>query len=152
MAWLQHTKRLFSGGGSSQDQAEELVKATHVDAQYSMILQASIAGYASKYGDLPKDQIKKVVEKHLTKEMLMETFAEVYAKNFDADELQLMIDASKHPETATQKIMGSKDGMKLAQKAMSVQGELQSDMVKAFQAHDEDITEALDDLQEKARG
>jgi flagellar biosynthesis/type III secretory pathway protein FliH len=123
-----------------------------MDAQYSMIVQASIAGYASKYGDVPKDQIKKVVEEHLTKKMLTQTMADVYAKNFDADELQMMIDANKHPETAMAKIMGSKDGMKLAQKAMQVQGELQSDMVKAFQAHDKDITEALDGLQEEARG
>lgn len=143
---------ILAGCGSSQDKAEELIKVTHMDAQYSMIVQASIAGYANKYSDVPKDQIKKVVEKHLTKKMLMQTMADIYAETFDADELQLMIDANKHPETAMEKIMGSKDGMKLAQKAMAMQGELQTSMVKAFKDKDEDITEALDDLQEEARG
>lgn len=143
---------LLAGCSSSQDKAEELVKAMHMDTQYSMILQASIAGYASKYGEVPKDQIKKVVEKHLTQKLLEQTFADAYAKHFDSDELQLMIDANKHPETAMAKIMGSKDGMKLAQKAVQVQVELQNDMVKAFKEHDDDITDALDDLKKEARG
>ncbi|MGH8329101.1 MAG: hypothetical protein ACRER3_13015 [Pseudomonas fluorescens] len=76
----------------------------------------------------------------------------MYADHFDADELELMIEANKHPEKAMAVILGSKGGMALAKKSVEVQSELQRDMAKAFEDRDEDIVDELDDLQKEARG
>ncbi len=72
---------------------------------------------------------------------MKDTLVQVYADHFDADELELMIEASKHPDQAMKIIMGSKDGMKLAKKTMEVQVDLQRDMAKAFEDRDEDIVD-----------
>jgi hypothetical protein len=143
---------LLAGCGSSEDKAEELLKTMQLDSQYQMIVQASTAGYASKFSDVPRDKIKKVIEEHLPKKLIKQTFIDVYADHFDSDELQLMIDANKHPEKAMAIIMGSKDGIKLAKKSVEVQADLQKDMAEAFKERDEDIIDDLNDLQDEARG
>lgn len=143
---------LLVGCGSSKDKAEELVKVMDLDTQYKMVIQVATAGYSSKYRDLSSAQIKTVIEDNIPKELLNDTLVEVYADHFDADELELMIEANKHPEKAMAVILGSKGGMDLAKKSMEVQSELQRDMAKAFEDRDEDIVDELDDLQKEARG
>jgi uncharacterized protein YjaG (DUF416 family) len=117
-----------------------------------MIVQVATAGYAQKYHDVSSAKIKAVIEENISQDVLKDTLVEVYAKHFDADELELMIEASKKPANAMAIFMESKDGMKLAKKSMEVQADLQHDMAKAFKDRDEDIIEALDDLQKEARG
>jgi hypothetical protein len=143
---------VLAGCGSSKDKAEELVKVMDLDSQYKMVVQLSTAGYSTKYRDVPAAQIKKVIEDNIPKKLLKDTLVEVYAEHFDSDELELMIEANKHPENAMAVIMGSKGGMKLAKKSIEVQADLQRDMAKAFEDRDEDIVDELDDLQKEARG
>lgn len=143
---------LLVGCGSSKDKAEELVQVMGLDTQYKMVVQVATAGYSTKYRELSSDQIKTVIEDNISKELLKDTLVEVYSDHFDADELELMIEANKHPENAMAVIMGSKDGMKLAKKSMEVQVDLQRDVAKAFKDRDEDIIDELDDLQKEARG
>jgi aminopeptidase N len=143
---------LLTGCGSSSDKAEELVKMMGLDAQYKMVIQVATAGYSQKYHDVPPAKIKAVIEENISQDLLKETLIEVYSNHFDADELELMIEANKHPAEAMSIIMKSKDGMKLAKKAMEVQVDLQRDMAKSFEDRDEDIVDELDDLQKEARG
>ena len=143
---------LLAGCGSSQDKAEELVKLMGMDVQYKMVVQVATSGYASKYREVAPEKIKAVIEDNISQDLLKDTLVQVYADHFDADELELMIEANKHPDQAMKIIMGSKDGMKLAKKSMDVQVDLQRDMAKAFEDRDEDIVDELDDLRKDARG
>lgn len=143
---------LLAGCGSSQDKAEELVKLMGMDVQYKMVVQVATSGYASKYREVAPEKIKAVIEDNISQDLLKDTLVQVYADHFDADELELMIEANKHPDQAMKIIMDSKDGMKLAKKTMEVQVDLQRDMAKAFEDRDEDIVDELDDLQKEARG
>lgn len=143
---------LLAGCGSSEDKAEELVKVMDLDAQYTMVLEVSTADYATRYPDVPPAKIKKVIEDNIPKKLLKETLIEIYADHFDSEELELMIEANKHPEKATKLILGSEVGMKLAKKSVEVQVDLEKDMAKALEDRDEDIIDELDDLQEEARG
>ena len=93
-----------------------------------------------------------MIEDNISQDLLKDTLVQVYANHFDADELELMIEANKHPDQAMKIIMSSKDGMKLAKKSMDVQVDLQRDMAKAFEDRDEDIVDELDDLRKDARG
>ncbi|WP_247293007.1 hypothetical protein [Pseudomonas violetae] len=142
---------LLTGCGSSQDKAEELVEMMNVDANYGLIVQAAAAGYAPKFRDVKPDQIKTVVKDKIPLKFLKQTMVDVYADTFDSDELDLMIKANKNPANAMSIIMGSKDGQKLAMKAVRVQNDLQMDMAKAMQDKDEDILDELNDLQDEAR-
>ncbi len=143
---------LLAGCGSSQDKAEELVEKMGLDSQYKMVVQMATAGYATKYREVAPEKIRAVIEDNISQDLLKETLVEIYADHFDADELELMIKANKNPAEAMKIIMGSKDGIKLAQKSVQVQAELQQDMAKAFADRDEDIIDELDDLQKEARG
>lgn len=143
---------LLAGCGSSQDKAEELVKLMGMDVQYKMVVQVATSGYASKYREVAPEKIKAVIEDNISQDLLKDTLVQVYADHFDADELELMIEANKHPDQAMKIIMSSKDGMKLAKKSMDVQVDLQRDMAKAFEDRDEDIVDELDDLRKDARG
>ncbi|WP_426160366.1 MULTISPECIES: DUF2059 domain-containing protein [Pseudomonas] len=143
---------LLAGCGSSQDKAEELVEKMGLDSQYKMVVQMATAGYATKYREVPPEKIRAVIEDNISQDLLKETLVEIYTDHFDADELELMIKANKNPADAMKIIMGSKDGIKLAQKSVQVQAELQQDMAKAFADRDEDIIDELDDLQKEARG
>lgn len=105
---------LLAGCGSSQDKAEELVKLMGMDVQYKMVVQVATSGYASKYREVAPEKIKAVIEDNISQDLLKDTLVQVYADHFDADELELMIEANKHPDQAMKIIMGSKDGMKLA--------------------------------------
>lgn len=109
---------LLAGCGSSQDKAEELVKLMGMDVQYKMVVQVATSGYASKYREVAPEKIKAVIEDNISQDLLKDTLVQVYADHFDADELELMIEANKHPDQAMKIIMGSKDGMKLAKKTM----------------------------------
>ena len=143
---------LLAGCGSSQDKAEELVEKMGLDSQYKMVVQMATAGYATKYREVPPEKIRAVIEDNISQDLLKETLVEIYTDHFDADELELMIKANKNPADAMKIILGSKDGIKLAQKSVQVQAELQQDMAKAFADRDEDIIDELDDLQKEARG
>jgi aminopeptidase N len=143
---------LLAGCGSSQDKAEELVELMGLDGQYKMVVQVATTGYASKYREVAPEKIKAVIEDNISQDLLKDTLVQVYADHFDADELELMIEANKHPDQAMKIIMGSKDGMKLAKKSMEAQVDLQRDMAKTFEDRDEDIVDELDDLQKEARG
>lgn len=140
---------LMVGCGSSKDKAEELIKVLD---PYKMILMITMSSYTTKYPGLPVDQIKKTVEKNLTKEMINDTLVEVYADHFDSAELEILIEATKNPQNAMAIVSGSKGGLDLAKKAAKVQSELQSDIAKALKGVDEDIVGELDDLQKKTRG
>lgn len=143
---------LLVGCGSSTDKAEELVKVMGLEAQYKMVIQVATAGYVSKYRELPPEKIKAVIEENITQEVMKDALVSVYADHFDADELELMIEANKKPEQAVKVIMGSKGGIELAKKSMAVQVDLQRDIAKAFEDRDEDIIDELDDLRKDARG
>ena len=143
---------LLAGCGSSTDKAEELVKAMDVETQYKSIVMMTASGYSMKYPELQSSQIKKVIEKNLSKDLIQDSLVEVYAEHFTADELDLIIKANKNPQQAIAIIMGSKDGQALALKSVKVQGQLQQDIAKALEGVDEDIVDELDDLKDDARG
>lgn len=142
---------LLAGCGSSQDKAEELVEMMGLDGQYQTVLQIATTGYATKYREVAPEKIRAVIEDNISQKLLKDTLVQVYADHFEADELELMIQANKHPEQAMKIIMGSKDGIKLAKRSMEIQVDLQRDMAKAFEDRDEDIVDELEALRKEAR-
>lgn len=143
---------LLMGCGSSKDKAEELVKTSGLDQQYKMILDVAASGYSSRYPMLEREQIKNVVRENLPLETLKDAMVKIYADHFDSDELELMIQASQHPDRAMAMILGSKDGQALALKTVEVQKAMMKDMSEAMEDSDEDIVDALDDLKDEAKG
>ncbi|OEC37031.1 hypothetical protein A7D27_25820 [Pseudomonas sp. 1D4] len=143
---------LLAGCGSSEDKAEKLVDSMGLDQQYKMIVELSTAGYATQYPGVDRKKIKAVIEDNLSRDTLRDAMVEVYANHFDEDELDLIIQANKQPERAMAIILGSKDGQALARKTVEVQKDLMADMQDAMSESEEDIVDALDELQEEARG
>jgi hypothetical protein len=136
----------LAGCGGSKDKAEELIEASGLTKQYGTIVEIASAGYASRYPMLEREQIRNVVRKNIDPDELKSQMVDVYADHFNNDELELMIQANKHPEQAMAIILGSKEGRALAEKVMKVQKAIAQDMQESMADSDDAIVDALDDL------
>lgn len=142
----------LAGCGGSQDKAEELIEVTDLGKHYGTIVEIASAGYARQYPMLDREQIRNVIRDNVDQDEIKSQMVEVYADHFDADELELMIQANKHPDQAMAIILGSKEGRSLAEKVMKVQTTIAQDMQEAMADSDEAIVDALDDLKDDLQG
>lgn len=139
-------------GSSSTDKAEELADAMDMDAQYKRVVDMAAASYTPKFRNVSNAKIKKVIKEYVSQDDLKEVIVEAYASHFDADELDIIIKATKDPANAMTLIMGSEDGRELAQKSLKAQNDLMAEIGEAFSSAEEDILEELTDTNEDARG
>ncbi|TDF86186.1 hypothetical protein [Pseudomonas sp. H9] len=142
----------LAGCGGSKDKAEELIEVSDLGKHYGTIVEIASAGYARQYPMLDREQIRNVIRDKVDQDDLKNQMAEIYADHFDDDELDLMIQANKHPEQTMAIILGSKEGRALAEKVMEVQTTVAQDMQEAMADSEADIIDALDDLKDELKG
>lgn len=140
------------GCGGSKDKAKELIEVSGLTKYYSTIVDSASIGYASRYPMLEREQIRKVVREKIGQDKWKSKMVDIYADHFNADELELMIRANKHPEQAMAIILSSKEGRALAEKVMRVQSDVAQDMQEAMVDSDKAIIDALDDLKDELKG
>jgi hypothetical protein len=145
---------LLAGCVSKHDQAVELAKKMNIDARYDNIMRSSALDYMQtmQYTNLSQAKIAEVVKKHVSKEILTKDMVDSLEKDFDSDELELLIGATKQSQNMDEFIMGSKGGAALVTKVSAFQMSTSTNMNAAIKSKEQGINEDLANANRQPRG